>query len=198
MKCDLHVHTIHLGRCIVPGLSRVCLESCPVCLESCCNEPRALYEVLKRRGMNLATVTDHDSIDAEEFRKHPDFSWSEEVPVTLPGGTEMRAGVYGIREHDPVDLQRCRTDTESLLACAFENRLFVTVNHAHSSLTGRRVEEDYDVFARGLHSVEVAGGHMPARANQAFAWYRGQRTGRKKTGIVEPEGGDLWLRVVEL
>ena len=54
----LHVHTIHSGKCTVPGLSRFCLESY--------NEPRALYEVLKRRDMDLITVTDHDSIDAAE------------------------------------------------------------------------------------------------------------------------------------
>jgi len=146
----------------VPGLSRVCLESY--------NEPRALYEVLKRRGMNLVTVTDHDSIDAaEELRKYPDFFLSEEVTVTLPSGTEMHAGVYGIREHDHIELQRRRTDTESLLAYALENRLFVTVNHAYSSLTGHRAEEDFDVFARDFHGVEVANGHMLARANQLAA-----------------------------
>ena len=80
MRCDLHVHTIHSGQCTVPGLSRYCLESS--------NEPLALYETLKRRGMDLVTVTDHDSIDAgEELRKYPDFFLSEEVTVTLPSGT---------------------------------------------------------------------------------------------------------------
>src|ERR1700685_2482521 len=79
MRCDLHVHTLHSGMCAVPGLTRVCKESY--------NEPRALYEVLKQRGMNLVTVTDHDSIDAaEELRKNSDFFLSEEVTVTLPSG----------------------------------------------------------------------------------------------------------------
>src|ERR1700721_4774795 len=149
MRCDLHVHTIHSGKCTVPGLSRVCLESY--------NEPRALYEVLKRRGMNLVTVTDHDSIDAaEELRKYPDFFLSEEVTVTLPSGTEMHAGVYGIREHDHIELQRRRTDTESLLAYALENRLFVTVNHAYSSLTGRPPGQALDVFGPVSHAGEGA------------------------------------------
>ncbi len=162
MRCDLHVHTIHSGMCGVPGLSRICLESY--------NEPRALYEILKRRGMDLVTVTDHDSIDAaEELRKHPDFFLSEEVTVTLPSGTEMHAGVYGIDEHDHIELQRRRTDTESLLAYALENRLFVTVNHAYSSLTGHRTEEDFAVFARDFHGMEVTNGHMLACANALAA-----------------------------
>jgi hypothetical protein len=66
-------------------------------------------------------------------------------------------------------LQRRRTDTESLLAYALENRLFVTVNHAYSSLTGRRAEEDFELFARDFHGVEVANGHMLACANRLAA-----------------------------
>ena len=162
MRCDLHVHTIHSGKCTVPGLSRICLESY--------NEPRALYETLKQRGMDLVTVTDHDSIDAaEELRRHSDFFLSEEVTVTLPSGTEMHAGVYGINERDHIELQRRRTDAESLLAYALEKRLFVTVNHAYSSLTGRRADADFELFAREFHGVEVANGHMLACANTLAA-----------------------------
>ena len=90
MRCDLHVHTVHSGMCTVPGFTRVCKESY--------NEPHALYERLKARGMDLVTVTDHDSIDAvEALRRYPDFFLSEEVTCTMPSGTEMHAGVYGNR-----------------------------------------------------------------------------------------------------
>src|ERR1700683_784040 len=159
MRCDLHVHTVHSGMCTVPGLSLYCRESY--------NEPRALYERLKRRGMDLVTVTDHDSIDAvEELRRYPDFFLSEEVTCTMPSGTEMHAGVYGIREHDHIELQRRRHDVESLLAYAVENRLFVTVNHAFSSLTGKRTEDDFAIFARDFHGVETINGQMPAWSNK--------------------------------
>jgi len=167
MKCDLHVHTIHSGNCSVPGLSRICRESY--------NEPGELYELLKARGMDLVTVTDHDSIDAaEKLRKHSDFFLSEEVTMILPSGTRMHAGVYGIKEHDHIELQRRRTDTESLLAYALENRLFVTVNHAYSGLTGRRAAEDFEMFARDFHGVEVANGHMLACANKLAARFARQ------------------------
>src|SRR3984957_4226658 len=159
MRCDLHVHTIHSGMCTVPGLSRVCLESY--------NEPHALYERLKQRGMDLVTVTDHDSIDAvEELRSHPDFFLSEEVTCTMPSGTEMHAGVYGIEEKDHAELQRRRHDIESLLAYAVERCLFVTVNHLYSSLTGPRREDDFAVFARDFHGVETINGQMLACSNK--------------------------------
>jgi predicted metal-dependent phosphoesterase TrpH len=145
--------------CTVPGLTRVCKESY--------NEPRALYERLKQRGMNLVTVTDHDSIDAvEELRRYPDFFLSEEVTCTMPSGTEMHAGVYGIEERDHAELQRRRHDVESLLAYAIERRLFVTVNHLYSSLTGPRKEDDFAVFARDFHGVETVNGQMLARSNK--------------------------------
>ena len=159
MRCDLHVHTMHSGMCTVPVLSRVCKESY--------TEPRALYRTLKRRGMDLVTVTDHDSIDAvEELRKYPDFFLSEEVTCTMPGGTEMHAGVYGIRERDHVELQRRRHDVESLLAYASENRLFVTVNHLYSSLTGKRTDDDFEIFARKFHGVETQNGQILQGANK--------------------------------
>lgn len=159
MRCDLHVHTVHSGQCTVPGLTRVCKESY--------NDPRALYERLKQRGMDLVTVTDHDSIDAaESLRGHRDFFLSEEVTCTMPSGTEMHAGVYGIEERDHIELQHRRHDIESLLAYAVERRLFVTVNHLYSSLTGRRTEEDFAIFARDFHGVETINGQILACANK--------------------------------
>ena len=93
MRCDLHVHTRHSGMCTVPVMRHICRESY--------NEPVAVYEKLKRAGMDLVTITDHDSIDAvEQLRSKPDFFLSEEVTCTLPSGTELHMGVYDITERD--------------------------------------------------------------------------------------------------
>src|SRR5579872_2757198 len=117
MRCDLHVHTRHSGMCTVPVLDRVCRESY--------TSPRPLYETLKQRGMDLVTVTDHDSIDAaEELRRHPDFFLSEEVTAHLPSGTELHVGVYDITERQHVEIQRRRDDLESLAAYLEGERLF--------------------------------------------------------------------------
>jgi predicted metal-dependent phosphoesterase TrpH len=150
--------------CTVPVLTRVCRESY--------NDPIALYETLKRRGMDLVTVTDHDSIDVvEPLRHHPDFFLSEEVTCTMPSGTEMHAGVYGISERDHVELQRRRTDVPSLLAYAVERRLFVSVNHIYSSLTGSRTEDDFAIFSRDFHGVEAINGQILACANRLAAGF---------------------------
>jgi predicted metal-dependent phosphoesterase TrpH len=99
MKCDLHVHTVHSGMCTVPVFKRICRESY--------NDPDEVYATLKRRGMDLVTVTDHDSIDAaESLRKYPDFFLSEEVTVRMPTGTQIHLGVYGISEKDHAEISR--------------------------------------------------------------------------------------------
>jgi predicted metal-dependent phosphoesterase TrpH len=162
MRCDLHVHTRHSGMCSIPFLSRVCRESY--------NEAGAVYEKLKRIGMDLVTVTDHDSIDAlEELRSRPDFFVSEEVTCTLPSGTEMHVGVYNINERDHVELQRRRDDFESFSAYVAEQRLFCSANHVFSSLTGRRRVEDFELFEQAFDAIETRNGHMLARTNEHAA-----------------------------
>ena len=67
---------IHSGMCTVPVFNRICRESY--------NDPLEVYGILKRRGMDLVTITDHDSIGAaEQLRKFPDFFLSEEVKTAL-------------------------------------------------------------------------------------------------------------------
>src|SRR4029077_13181177 len=102
---------------------------------------------LKQKGMDLVTLTDHDSIEgAEILRRHPDFFVSEEVTVRMPSGTSAHIGVYDLTERQHVEIQKRRTDLFSLLAYLSEARLFFAVNHVFSSLTGRRKLEDFHYF----------------------------------------------------
>lgn len=159
MRCDLHVHTRNSGMCGVPFLNRICRESY--------NDPRAVYHTLKQRGMDLVTVTDHDSIDAiEPLRSHSDFFLSEEVTCTTPSSTEIHIGVYGIEEKHHVELQRRRNDLVSLTSYLNEQRLFFSINHVFSCLTGRRTDQDFAFFEQFVPGVETINGHMPASSNR--------------------------------
>ncbi len=142
----------------VPVLNRFCRESY--------NNPVALYGRLKRRGMSIVTITDHDSIDAAEvLRKHPDFFLSEEVTVRLPSGTEMHMGVYNITEHDHLEIQRRRNDFASLLMYLAESKLFFSANHVFSGLTGERQSDDFKRFASDIPVFETRNGQMWFEAN---------------------------------
>jgi predicted metal-dependent phosphoesterase TrpH len=148
--------------CTVPVLRRICRESY--------SDPRDVYETLKGRGMDLVTVTDHDSIDAaESLRRYPDFFLSEEVSATSPSGTEMHIGVYDIQEHHHAELQRRREDLLSLIAYLDEQQIFFTINHVYSSLTGRRTESDFTLFARYFPGIEALNGQMPSLCNRQAA-----------------------------
>jgi predicted metal-dependent phosphoesterase TrpH len=159
MKCDLHVHTVHSGMCTVPVFKRICRESY--------SDPDEVYATLKRRGMDLVTVTDHDSIDSSErLRRHPDFFLSEEATCHTSRGTELHVGVYDIQERDHVEIQRRRDDLAALFAYLNERALLFSINHAFSGLTGSRAEADFDDFAEYFPAVEVLNGQMLPVANR--------------------------------
>ena len=148
--------------CNIPLLDRYCHESY--------NDAKAVYHTLKRRGMDLVTVTDHDSIDAaEELRGYPDFFLSEEVTCRTPSGTEIHMGVYGIQERDHIELQRGRADVPALAAYLRERRILFSVNHVFSSLTGRRTEADFEFFEAFFPAMETLNGHIPRANNLAAA-----------------------------
>ncbi len=163
MKCDVHVHSEYSGQCVSPAfLGRMCQESY--------SAAEQVYATLKRRGMDLVTLTDHDSIEgAEELRRYKDFFASEEVTCRMPSGTTVHVGVYDLTESQHIEIQRRRDDLESLLAHLREQRLFFAVNHVFSSLTGRRVLEDFDWFISGFPAFETRNGHILACNNRRAA-----------------------------
>lgn len=158
MKCDLHVHSYYSGMCTTPFVGSFCRE--------CYSDPEQLHELLGRRGMNLFTLTDHDSIDgAEKLRRYPNFFISEELTCRMPSGTEVHVGVYDITERQHSQLQQRRNDMISLLMYMSERRLFFSVNHVFSSLTGPREQEDFAWFREYFPAMETRNGHMLERAN---------------------------------
>src|SRR3974390_763679 len=118
--------------------------------------------------MSIVTLQDHNSIDgAEALRKYPDFFLSEEVTVRMPSGTAAHLGVYGITERDHAEIQRRRSDFIALLMYLTERKLFFSVNHVFSGLTGHREEEDFNWFASYVPALEVRNGLMWVEANRA-------------------------------
>jgi predicted metal-dependent phosphoesterase TrpH len=174
MKCDLHVHSYHSGMCEVPVLNRICRE--------CYTAPEELYAVLRRRGMDLVTLTDHDSIDgAEPLRRFHRFFLSEEVTCRMPSGTQAHIGVYDISERHHTEIQRRRNDLQSLLAYLAEQRLFFSVNHLFSGLTGTRALEDFDWFESLFPAYETRNGQMLPGHNRS-AEAIAQRLGKTAIG----------------
>jgi predicted metal-dependent phosphoesterase TrpH len=168
LRCDLHVHSRHSGAATVPGLRHLVRE--------CYAEPWEVRYAARERGMDLVTLTDHDSIaGALELAGLPDAFVSEEVTCLVPGGRELHLGVYDITETQHEALQARRRDLEALFAYAAEQRIPVCVNHPFSALTGRREDADLPLAFHGATHLEVRNGMMSALSND-YARAAGRRT----------------------
>jgi predicted metal-dependent phosphoesterase TrpH len=158
VKCDMHVHSYFSGLCTTPFVRKFCRESY--------SAPDEVYDRLQRRGMNLFTLTDHDSIDSAEHLRHlPGFFLSEELTCRMPSGTEVHIGVYDFHERQHAQLLQRRNDLVALLMYLSERRLFFSINHVFSSLTGHREREDFAWFQEYFPAIEARNGHMLPRAN---------------------------------
>src|SRR5271170_7479191 len=158
----MHVHSYFSGPCTTPFVRKFCRESY--------SDPEKVYALLRQRGMNLFTLTDHDSIEgSEKLRRHPDFFLSEELTCRMPSGTEVHIGVYDFHERQHAQLLQRRNDLISLLMYLTERRLFFSVNHVFSSLTGRREHEDFAWFREYFPAIETHNSHMLKSANASAA-----------------------------
>ena len=143
----------------LPLLKAICRE--------CYSEPDEVYQTLRRGGMDLVTVSDHDSIEAvETLGRHANFFISEEVTCRMPSGNELHVGVYDLTRRQHQAIQRRRNDLPRLVAYLNEQGLFYSLNHAFSSLTGRRSTEDFIWFDAGFPGVEARNGHCLNRTNR--------------------------------
>jgi predicted metal-dependent phosphoesterase TrpH len=154
----MHVHSYYSGACTTPFVRNFCRESY--------SNPEQVFELLRRRGMNLFTLTDHDSIEgSEQLRRHPQFFLSEELTCRMPSGTEVHIGVYDLSERQHIHLQQRRNDLVALLMYLTERRLLFSINHVFSGLTGAREREDFAWFQEYFPAMETRNGHMLERAN---------------------------------
>jgi predicted metal-dependent phosphoesterase TrpH len=145
--------------CTVPFFRSICRE--------CYSEPAAVYEKLKQAGMDLVTVTDHDSIEAgETLARHADFFLSEEVTCLLPTGTTVHIGVYDLKERQHLEIQNRRNDLPRLLAYLREQDLLFGLKHPFSCLTGRRDFADLQWFRYAFPAWEVVNGQIPESNNR--------------------------------
>lgn len=89
MRCDLHVHSWYSGRAGVPVLDHLGRE--------CYSDPLEVHERARLRGMDLVTLTDHDTVEGAMRLVHRDECFlSEELTVHLAGGRQLHVNVFGI------------------------------------------------------------------------------------------------------
>lgn len=145
LRADLHLHSDHSGLKQLTFLR----------MRDCYSNPIEVYRAAKARGMDLVTLTDHDTIDGcleirERLDDPPDFFMSEEVETFLPGDRSMHIGVFGITEAQHAEIQRLRRDFESLVAYLSEQGITSSLNHL---FRGYRPHLDAERYLRPLVSA---------------------------------------------
>lgn len=168
MKADLHVHSWHSTQ----SGSLKFLRS-----RDCYSDPVAVYRAALARGMDVVTITDHDSIDGclELLNRCPDAHnviIGEEVSCWLPeGGVEVHLGVYGMTEELHRALQPLRHDVHQVIACLRERDVFFALNHLLHFYRGQLPLTSYLRMVDLVPALEARNGAMLPEQNTLIEHY---------------------------
>jgi predicted metal-dependent phosphoesterase TrpH len=157
LRADLHLHSYHSGRAAHLGFLRA---------RDCYSEPEAVYATAKARGMDLVTITDHDSIDGclEFLAHHPeadDFFISEEIECWYPDvDLKLHVGAYGIDERIHCELQPLRGNVYEVVSYLKGRGIFFTWNHPFFFYRGQLPLETYLALVCEFPGIEIRNGAM--------------------------------------
>ncbi len=181
-RADLHVHSRHSGTAKHLRTLR-CLDSY--------STPLAVYRRARSRGMNLVTITDHDSIDGcLELLEHlpgDDIIIGEEVTAYVP---ELRhnvhVGVYDITEAQHKEIQPLRGDLVELVGYLRAQNILYALNHLFHDFTRDDKIRDYITLMFGLFNIfEEQNGSMQRVHNLFISRLLGQMESQgKKLGRI--------------
>jgi predicted metal-dependent phosphoesterase TrpH len=151
LKADMHCHSLHSGRAKHLRFLRC---------RDCYSRPLDVYSTAKRRGMDLVTITDHDSLDGclellERLGEREDFIPGEEVSATFPEFNHtVHLAVYGLNEAQHREIQRLRSNAHELVPYLRQQNLLFALNHFFHNFGDaervldftQRMAELFDVF----------------------------------------------------
>jgi predicted metal-dependent phosphoesterase TrpH len=163
VKLDTHVHTHHSGYSSLKPLDRIMRESY--------NTVDGVYRRAKARGMDLVTITDHDSIEgALTIADRPDVIVGCEVTGVFPtDGVRVHLGVLGLNERQHREIQRLRHDLRELMPFLAREELFVSLNHVASRINGAITATHIAALMPWLNGIEVRNGSRLGSQNRTAA-----------------------------
>ncbi len=152
MKADLHVHSKYSMRPSEWILKKL---DCPESF----TDPLHLYRVAKYRGMNLVTITDHNTIDGCLEIGHMDGCFlSEEVTTYFPDDKcKLHVTVYNITEDVHKDIQSIRGNVFDLVAYLKEKGIFHSLAHPLYSVNGKLTVNHFEKCLLLFRNFEING-----------------------------------------
>jgi predicted metal-dependent phosphoesterase TrpH len=150
LKADLHVHSYFSGKTD---------HVKPLEPMDCYSSPERIYQLAKARGMDLVTITDHDSIEGclRFLNRHPDtpdFIIGEEVTTQLPEfQSKVHIAVYDIDEAQHRDITRLKGNFDDLVQYLRAKNIIHVLNHFFHGFPARQHAERF--VAKMLHSFDI-------------------------------------------
>ncbi len=182
LRADLHVHSYHSGYASHFRFLRT---------RDCYSDPDALYRVAKARGMDLVTITDHDSIGGclEFLERHPaadDFFMSEEIECWFPNlPLKVHVGAYGITERIHADAQRLRDNVYDVAAYLRHEGVAFALNHTFFFFQHQIPPEQYLRAVLALFpAFETRNGAMLREHNTLIEEVLRARVGETAVGVL--------------
>jgi glycosyltransferase involved in cell wall biosynthesis/predicted metal-dependent phosphoesterase TrpH len=197
LKMDTHCHSRASSK---PVIAAAGLIGCPESF----SEPELVYDQAKARGMDLVTITDHDTIDgAMELveRKFQDFVVGEEVSVHFPEDRcLLHVLVWDLTPglHDAIRASSLREDVYAFADWLKENNLPHSFAHPLYVQNGRLTRWHIERAALLFKSFETVNGAHDNTLNRTIDRYLNTLTPAKTQELIDRHGmTPVWPRVWE-
>lgn len=195
MKVDLHVHSRFSDRAPEWVFRRVGLPDCYT-------EPTELYASLRKRGMDLVTITDHNRIDGcLAIADRPGTFLSEQVSARFPEDRcKVHVLVWGIDEAQHAEMQARRADIYALQKYLVAESLAHAVAHPLYRLDDRFSVAHLEKLALLFRHFEGLNGHrdglLSAVAHQVFGALTAEKIAQlAEKHRIEPTHDEAWRKV---
>ena len=192
---DLHVHSRHSTRPSQWVLQRM---GCPESF----TKPRMIYDLAHARGMDLVTITDHNTIaGALEIAHLPGAFVSEEITTYFPDDRcKLHVLAYNITEAQHADFQRLRENVFELAPYLREQGIVHVLAHPLFAVNGKLTPEHFERALLLFNTLEL-NGSRDGFQNSALRQIVGSLTRETMERLahkhgIEPYGETPWRKAL--
>ena len=158
MKIDLHLHSSHSKRSSQWILQKI---GCPESF----SPPNRQYDLVRQKGMDMITLTDHNTLDGCLEIAHLDGVFlSEEVTAYFPDdGCKVHVLCWDINEAVHVDLMKARQNVFDLAAYLQKNDIMHALAHPLFSINNKLTVEHFEKLLLLFKTFEMNGARDQAQ-----------------------------------
>lgn len=151
-RIDLHVHSRFSKRTSQWVLKKI---GCPESF----TEPRQVYETAIKKGMDMVTITDHNTISgALEIAHLPGTFVSEEITTYFPeNGCKVHVLAYDISEAQHLDIQKVRENIFDLTGYLDRENIYHVLAHPLYSVNDRLTLDHFEKLLLLFRTFEING-----------------------------------------